>query len=341
MFFIQQTGLLCKEIQNFVDMLSTYLERINPSLLDRERATITWDGAEGSGKIRIDLPHKTQPDDKLWLQVERSGCIMYFAGAHKHFDDADWQERAFGFLQALLFGKIEVRTWWFGKRPAKIKVCFENAKSEMEFVEMEIYPKSIRLRRWRKTVTRIHFITEQDKDRLSLIKHEDDETEYEVLPANRYFDRLPAVLPKDTREFFDVLCERLHEHEPKSLDEKRTQAYWVRDEDESYLRITLPHKTERGYYVWVDVYAEHCMLYYGNGRMRLDGEDWIGAGIGVLGQILGGYIEVRSCYRGDHLTSVITCFLELDDRPIQWKRRYKRKWIGKKRVEIRRVTFQE
>jgi hypothetical protein len=338
MYFEGIPSGLAEEVRTFVEKLSGELERLDPSLMDRARCAVVRGEADGS-PVRIELPHREDAAFALRFCPEPGECIAYFGDAHVHFRDEGWQEGALNFLQAVLAGRIEARVVRIGGQPFIVKTCFLNEMGEWTVDGWEIYRP--RLGVPERVVQRARFFTDEDFLRLQRLGAPDDGAVYAALPDDPYFSKVPADVPEGARRFFDLLRERLAKYAPPMLDRERARAYRREDEDdgEVFLCVLLPRLGERDCPVSADVYFDRCLLFYGNGRMLIDGEDWMEAALTMMGLVLTGNVEVRSVYRRDRLNAVVTRFLDEGHGHRDWTRRLKRRWLGKKRVDVWRANY--
>jgi hypothetical protein len=335
MYFEEIPSDLSGEVLSFVEKLSGELSRLDPSLLDRPHCTVVREEADGA-PVRIDLPHREDAAFALHLSLWPDECIVFFGGAHKHFTDEGWQEDALDFLHAALSGRIEARAVRIGNQPFVVKACFLNEMGEWTAAGWEIYRPALGVPR--RVKQRACFFTEEDFLRLQRVSPQDDGA-YALLPDDPYFSRVPTDVPEGARAFFDLLRERLAKYAPPMLDRERTHAYRMEDDAGVYLRVLLPRVHEREQLIGADVYVNRCHLFYGNGRMLLDGEDWMEEALTMIGLVLSGNIEVRSVYRGDRLNKVSTRFLNERRGRRDWNRRLRWGCRGKKRVHVWRANY--
>jgi hypothetical protein len=334
MYFSEIPSGLSGAFLGFANRLSDELERMDLALMDRDRCTITCNGESA----RIELPHRDEPDFGLRFDLVGGQCILQYGDAHRHFDGDDWQEQAMDFLTTLLFGHIEIRSWRVREHVVRVYEYAENESGEWERISFVFYRPRFGVSR--RSVRRICFSTDADRLRLLLAQRPEATGEYRPLPGNFYISQIPVDIPESAKTFLNLLIQQLEKHRPPMLDERRTRALRFEGADgRAFLRVTLPHRTEWQFPVYADVYGDQCVLHYGNGLMRVDGEGWLDATGTMLGLILFGKIEVRSIYRGGRLVSVATRFLDEPSGRRDWKRRVCYRWFGKRRVDARRVDY--
>lgn len=336
MYFQGPTDDLQGAMAVFIRRLSNLLEDLDLSLLDRAEAKVA---REGEDALAVTLPHRQQRGYDMNLLVRESGCTAFYGRAHSHFEGENWVDGTLNFLYAQLLGHVAVWALCFGEATAAFRVYGENEQGEWLLRDLAFYRPNP-LRRWRIEERRVCFAAPEDFERMNLKRARElaQQGDCEPVQGSAYFRRAPREMSANMRRFFDEFCRRLEALKPPLLDERFTAAYLVREEDGDFLCIKLSHKEEPGFYVGADVYDDHCDLFYGNGEMSLRDADWFQESFGFLGALLLGKVEAASHYRGGRLCKVVWRFC-LDDKTLRWVQRRRRKWLGRRRVEVQRVSF--
>lgn len=122
-----------------------------------------------------------------------------------------------------------------------------------------------------------------------------------------------VVATDNQRRFIKELSEMLEHYAPPLIALYMAKITLEVDKNEEYLKVSLPHKNDESFNLWVAVYDIEVIVFFGDAHQHFEkygeGNEWIIEAITFILEILKGKLVIHTFYKGDKNIKVKMYFI--------------------------------
>lgn len=116
------------------------------------------------------------------------------------------------------------------------------------------------------------------------------------------------------RNFIEALSKKLEYINPPLIDFEEVEITDVSDKDGKYLKVTIPHKLNKEFNLWIALYDEEVIVFFSEAHQHFEiygeNKEWITEAVNFVSQILSGKVQIHTFYNGNKVIKVKTYFID-------------------------------
>lgn len=123
------------------------------------------------------------------------------------------------------------------------------------------------------------------------------------------FDLNNAMATDHQRSFIIELSEMIGHYDFPLLAVDKTKITYEIDKNGDYLKVSLPHRNDESFDLWVAIYDAEAIVFFGNAHQHFEGNEWILKTVSFIIKILHGKLEIHTFYKEKKIISMKTYFV--------------------------------
>ncbi len=119
------------------------------------------------------------------------------------------------------------------------------------------------------------------------------------------FNFLNNAITDNQRNFIEEFSGRFEHCDFPSIDTDKVKITNEIDKKDTYLNVSLPHKTEKGFNLSIAMNDKEIIVFFANSHNHFeqfsDGDEWIKEAVNFISLMLQGRFEVQTFYRDNKI----------------------------------------